>query len=190
VGVWGVKRHIRSRWDPYRAFVCALVQRETGGLDLYPNQAQAGWHSPKSSPGSPPLNVSNTALSVTGPTLTTGFSAPKSVDEFLDRYPMIIPSFVLRRAPNATADEQAEFVVRLKDYLRTPSALTDCPDRIALFGLTPGTGDPMQRFFRWVWMCLSASGVMPQPTTQDAAYLRLLAADKALFAQMDGGITR
>ena len=36
------------------AFVCALVQRDTGGLDLYPNQAQAGWHSPMSSPESPP----------------------------------------------------------------------------------------------------------------------------------------
>jgi hypothetical protein len=119
------------------------------------------------------------ALSVPASPLTTGFIAPRNVDEFLARFPKVIPSFVRIRTPQASPAERAEIVSRLEEYLRTPSALTDCPDRIALFGLSPETGDPMQPFFRWVWMCLNASGVIPPlPTTQDAAYLRLFEADR------------
>jgi hypothetical protein len=112
------------------------------------------------------------ALSVPASPLTTGFIAPSNVDEFLARFPKVIPSFVRIRTPQASPAERAEIVSRLEEYLRTPSALMGCPDRIALFGHSPGSGEPTQRFFRWVWMCLNGAGVTPLLAAQDAASLR------------------
>jgi hypothetical protein len=88
------------------------------------------------------------ALSVPASPLTTGFIAPRNVEEFLARFPKVIPSFVRIRTPQASPAERAEIGSRLEEYLQTPSANMDCPDRIALFGHAPGAGDPTQRFFR------------------------------------------
>lgn len=136
-------------------------------------------------------NVTQKVSTVTNQTSSsTDFIAPRNVDEFLARFPGLIPGYVSRRAPNATSEEQAELVARLEQHLRTPPRLKDCPDRIAMFGLAPVTGEPMQRFFRWVSRSLNASGVIPLPTTLDAAYLQTLEADGALTEQRSAEVTR
>jgi hypothetical protein len=68
------------------------------------------------------------------------------VDGVFASFPKVIPSLVRIRRHQLSG---AEIASRLEDYLRTPSALMDCPGRIALFGHCLGSGDPTLRFFRW-----------------------------------------
>ena len=90
-----------------------------------------------------------------------GFVAPKSVTEFLYLYPKMIPGYVSCRDPNASDVEHAELILTLESYLRSPSPLTDCPDRIAMFALLPPSQASASRFFSFVWGTLNSSRVIP-----------------------------
>jgi hypothetical protein len=93
------------------------------------------------------------------------FVAPRNVPEFLERFPGMIPDYVLRRTAQATDAERSELVTLLEQYLRSPSALSDHPDRIAMFALLPASA--ATDFFSFVLISLNGSRLIPLPSSLD-----------------------